>query len=132
MGTLRPMFYAGSLERIDFGEEGEEKGFLLVDVEPQKARTTFCPWPARPFLTIEVTVKGDQPTEQVLAALAAQPIDQAVLRVIVKGSAEQLQQLRMAELVTAAGGASFVAGLQRLTAEEARARRSEGQAQRVE
>jgi exonuclease SbcD len=125
MRTLRPMFYAGSLERIDFGEEGEEKGFLVVEVEPQKARTTFCPWPARPFLTIDVTIKGDQPTEQVLSALAAQPIDQAVLRVRVSGAAEQLQQLRMPELITAARGASYFAGLQRLPLEEARAREAE-------
>jgi len=125
MGTLRPMFYAGSLERIDFGEEGEEKGFLLVEVEPQKARTTFCPWPARLFLTIDVTVKGDQPTEQVLAALSAQPIDQAVLRVRVSGAAEHLQHLRLPELITAARGASYFAGLQRITSEEARAREAE-------
>lgn len=125
MPTLRPMFYAGSLERIDFGEEGEEKGFLLVEADPQKARTTFCPWPARPFLTIDVTVKGDQPTEQVLAALASQPIDQAVLRVRVSGTAERLQQLRMPELISAARSASYFAGLQRLAVEEARSREAE-------
>lgn len=125
LGAIRPVVYAGSLERIDFGEEGEEKGFLLVEVEPGKARTTFCPWPARPFLTVDVTLEGDQPTEQVLAALARQPIEQAVLRVRVTGAAEQLRQLRMPELITAARGAAYFAGLLRLPLEEARSREAE-------
>jgi DNA repair protein SbcD/Mre11 len=125
LGTVRPVVYAGSLERIDFGEEDEEKGFLLVEAEPHQARTTFCPWPARTFLTIDVTVKGDQSTEQVLAALAAQPIEQAVLRVRVSGAKEQLQQLRMPELITAARGAAYFAGLQRTILDEARSREAE-------
>jgi exonuclease SbcD len=125
LGTLRPVYYAGSLERIDFGEEGEEKGFLLVEVDPGEARPTFCPWPARPFLTIDVGLQGDQPTEQVLAALAAQPIEEAVVRVRVGGTAEQLQHLRMPELITAARGACYFAGLQRITLDEARSREAE-------
>ena len=125
LGALRPVVYAGSLERIDFGEEDEEKGFLLVEVEPGEARPTFCPWPARPFLTIDVAIKGDQPTEQVLAALAAQPIEEAVVRIRVGGTAEQLRQLRMPELITAARGASYFAGLQRITLDEARTREAE-------
>jgi DNA repair protein SbcD/Mre11 len=125
LGTVRPVFYAGSLERIDFGEEDEEKGFLLVDVEPGAARPTFCPWPARTFLTIDVALKGDQSTEQVLAALAAQRIDQAVLRVRVSGAKEQLQQLRMPELITAARGAAYFAGLQRTILDETRSREAE-------
>lgn len=125
LGTQRPVVYAGSLERIDFGEEDEKKGFMLVEAEPHQASATFCPWPARPFLTIDVAIKGDQPTEQVLAALAAQPIGEAVVRIRVGGTAEQVRQLRMPELITAARGASYFAGLQRITLDEARSREAE-------
>lgn len=125
LGTVRPVVYAGSLERIDFGEEDEEKGFLLVEVEPREGRPTFCAWPARPFLTIDVAIKGDQPTEQVLAALAAQPIGEAVVRMRVGGTADQIRQLRMPELVTAARQAAYFAGLQRITLDEARSQEAE-------
>ncbi|MGI8912898.1 MAG: metallophosphoesterase family protein [Chloroflexota bacterium] len=125
LSTQRPIFYAGSLERIDFGEESEEKGFLLVEVEPGEARPTFCPWAARPFRTVDVALKGDQPTEQVLAALNAEPYAEAVVRLRVGGTAEQLQRLRMPELITAARDASYFAGLQRITLDEARSREAE-------
>ncbi len=74
-----PVVYAGSLERLDFGEEGDEKGFYVVDIEPgegEKRRVSyrFCPVAARRFLTLEVTLKAEDPapTETVLAAIRPQ------------------------------------------------------------
>jgi len=122
LGSLRPLVYAGSLERIDFGEEKEEKGFVLVEIERGRARPTFCPWRARPFVTVDVTLDDDEPTEQVLNALSAQPIEQAVVRIRVSGAAQQLQKLRLPDVVTAARRAHYFAGLQRVTTTEARAR----------
>ena len=57
------MVYAGSLERVDFGEENDEKGFYLVEIEPDpatgKRRVSFDfhPVNARRFLTISVTLE---------------------------------------------------------------------------
>lgn len=120
--TVRPAFYAGSLERVDFGEEGEEKGYLLVDLEPGRAHPTFCRWEARPFLTIDAKLPADdeEPTQRVLAAIAAKPIADAVLRVRVTGPADRLQQLQVGPIVAAARHAHYFAGLQRFTLEEAR------------
>lgn len=44
--------YAGAPYRTDFGEEHQEKGYLIVDVEPGKATMEFVPTPARRFVTI--------------------------------------------------------------------------------
>jgi len=70
------MVYSGSLERLDFGDEGEKKGFCLVDV-PRKgsdrgAQYEFREIPARTFLTIKVDIDmtDDNPTFAVLQAIA--------------------------------------------------------------
>lgn len=80
-----PMVYAGSLERVDFSEEREEKGFVVVEIDRDEAgqwtaRFEFKPVPARRFLTIDVNVRSDRPTEEVLEALEGQPIADAVVR----------------------------------------------------
>ena len=51
-----PVFYAGSIERVDFAEAEEEKRFLVLDVEP--GRTVWAdsiPTPARRMLTIDAS-----------------------------------------------------------------------------
>lgn len=44
--------YAGAPYRTDFGEEHQEKGYLIVDVEPGKATMEFVSTPARRFVTL--------------------------------------------------------------------------------
>jgi len=73
-----PVVYAGSLERVDFGEENEEKGFYVVDIEPDPAggkrqvSFDFHPVNARRFLTIDVAPEADDldPTTTILRAIS--------------------------------------------------------------
>jgi exonuclease SbcD len=44
--------YAGSPYRTDFGEEHQEKGYLIVDVDGPMPAMTFVPTPARRFVTL--------------------------------------------------------------------------------
>jgi exonuclease SbcD len=75
-----PVVYAGSLERIDFGEENDAKGFYVVNILPdekggkRQVSYEFHPVNARRFLTISVTLKAEEtdPTSAVLAAIAGQ------------------------------------------------------------
>jgi DNA repair protein SbcD/Mre11 len=85
-----PVTYSGSLERIDFGEEKDEKGFYVVDITTDKTGKRqvsyeFRPVKARRFLTIEVEVKEDEPdpTAAIMAAIGSQKanIPDAVVRV---------------------------------------------------
>ena len=63
---------------MDFSEEGDEKGFCVVDLDPaapqgrRLTRFDFHALEARPFVTIETTlVSGDpDPTRSVLRAIA--------------------------------------------------------------
>jgi DNA repair protein SbcD/Mre11 len=70
-----PAVYCGSLERFDFGDEDEDKGFYVVDVEMKgkEKRVTyeFHKVNARRFVTITVNVGIDDadPTGTVLKAV---------------------------------------------------------------
>jgi exonuclease SbcD len=55
----RPILYPGSIERVDFGEEREAKGFIAADVGPGWFEWEFVATPARRF----VTLRGDEATD---------------------------------------------------------------------
>ncbi len=106
-----PVVYSGSVERIDFGEEKEEKGFVLVELEKGRAQVEFIPLNARRFLTIEVEAKGTDPTAQVLQAIEAQDVEDKVVRVLVRTTAEREPLLKEAEIFRALEQAFHVAAL---------------------
>src|SRR5205823_6161584 len=63
--------YAGSIDRVDFGEKDEAKGWVYVEIaEKGRAEWEFRPVKARPFLTIEAKVEGYNGTEDVVRAIA--------------------------------------------------------------
>jgi exonuclease SbcD len=106
-----PVVYSGSIERIDFGEEKEEKGFVLVELEKGRSGFRFVPLPVRDFLTIEVKADGPDPTAQVLEAIANHDLDEKVVRLIVRTSAEKEPLLNEAEVFAALSSAFHVAAL---------------------
>jgi exonuclease SbcD len=108
---LPPVVYAGSLERIDFGEENEPKGFCFAEISRGKTDVEFIPVRARPFHTIRVDVKTeDQPTPAVLEAIALRrtELQDAIVRVIVSMTNEQAGLLDERAVQKAAEGASHL------------------------
>ena len=78
------IIYSGSIERIDFGERKEEKGFCLVTIEA-KGKTTheFIPTPTRPFIQVEVHLQsGLDQTEQILSQLEEHQLTDAVVKIV--------------------------------------------------
>ncbi len=59
-----PVVYSGSMERVDFGEEGDEKGYYVVDITGEdgqrKTAYSFQPVRARRFLTLDVKLGEDE------------------------------------------------------------------------
>jgi len=111
-GQQPPIVYCGSLERIDFGEEKEDKGFVMVDVRRGQADWTFHKVAARPFVTIRADLRQEaDPLAALLDAIARHDVVDAVVRVIVQLQAEQEGLLRDADVRAALKEAYFVAGV---------------------
>ena len=80
--------YAGSLQRVDFGEEKDDKGFCIIEIDPsitQGSRLTdfeFVKSSARRFLTIDVKLDaGDEdPTSTVVKAIEEEDLAGAIVR----------------------------------------------------
>lgn len=79
-----PIIYSGSIERIDFGERKEAKGFCLVTIhEKKKVTYEFIKTPARPFIQIEVKLAmGKNFTQQIVDAVTKHDIDEAIIKIL--------------------------------------------------
>lgn len=86
---LPPVLYSGSIERVDFGEEHEEKGFCWVELARGDSTWHFQPVSARPMITVRLDCEADNtPTQTVLNALKKHRLEGAIIRLILKLSPE--------------------------------------------
>ena len=86
-----PVIYPGSIERVDFSEEKEDKGYVLVELARGRVQWEFCPLPVRPFRTIEMDVsEATEPQSALIKAIGKKKIQDAVVRLIYKLRSEQL------------------------------------------
>lgn len=125
---LPPVVYSGSMERIDFGEEGDEKGFVWAEVERGQAQYEFVKLGARPFLTLRLdTTQNPQPTQHVLKAIERHTVENAVVRVIIKADIESNALLNVGEIerTLRERGVSAIAAIQRQVEQPDRTRLGE-------
>lgn len=119
-----PIVYAGSINRVDFSEEQEQKGFVLAEVERGGCRWEFVPVKARPFLTIDARAEGDDPTARVLQAVFrhGERIRESVVRLRIKGPRAALGQLDDDQLRGQLKEAFFLLPFQKESTDEDRQR----------
>lgn len=116
--------YPGSIERVDFSEEKELKGFVMLEIAPKEeeknpivqdslksSKTTdrqnltsqnlfkttyeFCPVPARSFCTIEINLcNSTMPQDDLLMAIHRSTIQDAVVRLIYHLRPEQVELIQ--------------------------------------
>ncbi len=95
LGEHPPIVYPGSIERLDFGERDEDKGCVLVELRKGATRWRFQKLAARPFISIEVDVRGNSdPQQRISTAINRQDVRGAVVRVEVQATREQAALLR--------------------------------------
>lgn len=112
--------YAGSIERIDFGEAKEDKGFMVVDfvrhdnkwrLDHQK--THLVSTGARRFETVLVTINENDPdpTETIIQAIHRLNVADAVIKLIIRCSEFKAGAIREGPIREALHDTSFVAAI---------------------
>jgi exonuclease SbcD len=118
-----PIVYAGSLERIDFGEEGDPKGFCWVELARGETTWEFIEVDARPFVTVRADVReSDDPLETLAREVDRHDLKGAVVRLILRLHADQEPMLRDYELRALLSDAYTIAGINREVERKARVR----------
>jgi len=123
-----PVIYPGSLQTIDFGDEGQEKGFYLLQLDESAEKGgrvssyDFHPVRARRFLTIKVDADTDDPAGAVQQALAGADIEGAVVRVHIKVPPGKEDLIRESEVRKALKEAYFIAAINKDVEQERRSR----------
>lgn len=96
-----PVVYAGSLDRVDFGEEHDDKGFVWVEIGDE-TMWEFVDVDARPFVTIHADLTTtNRPTEKCLAIIRKQDLKSAVVRVRISIAEHKESGLRIPEIYDA-------------------------------
>jgi len=122
-GAAPAIVYPGSLERIDFGEERDPKGFCWVELVRGQTNWRFIPVQARPFVTVWADVRdAEDPTQVVLDEISRKDVTDAVVRVNIKLRAHQESSLREKDVMAALHSAGYVAAISKDVEREARAR----------
>ena len=115
-----PVVYSGSPERIDFGEEGQPKGFCWVELAPgetPRGRTTtwkFVEVDARPFVTVRADVRAaTDPLLDLRQEIAKHDLTNAVVRLILHLRVDQETLLRDRDIRALLSDAYFIGGITR-------------------
>ncbi len=122
--------YSGSLQRVDFSEEADEKGFCIIDIDPpapQGQRLTdfrFEGIAARPFVTIDANVPENvgNPTDFVVRAIERRPVAGSIVRLRLRLTGEQSARVRDTDVRAALSSAHYVASISRDVTDEVRRR----------
>jgi exonuclease SbcD len=79
------MFYSGSIERVNFGEANEKKGFLVIDIEGASLDIKFVETdPVRMVVTPILEVGGLDPVSELVNILDAYDTNNSLLRVRIR------------------------------------------------
>jgi len=86
--------YAGSLERVDFGEEKEDKGFVHATIERGHTAFKFISINPRPFVTVDIDLTGSEnPGDALCDKIAKALVPGCVLRIRYKCNQDQLKEI---------------------------------------
>ncbi len=118
--------YSGSIERVDFGERKEDKGFCMVTLE-KKGTTSheFIKTPMRPFIQIEIKLNSaaDQ-TEQLLDELKKYTITDSIVKVIYHVPSGIKDSVDLQKIVHACSSALYLVSITPVRSVECREKRS--------
>lgn len=82
LGSHPPVIYAGSIERVDFGEVGDDKGFVIAEVSRGETHYTWHKLATRPFRDFNISIRAGENTMEKILAVFPQPeeLEGAIVR----------------------------------------------------
>ena len=116
-----PVVYSGSLERIDFGEEKDSKGFCVIDIStsPDKKNRLnsykFVEVNARRFKTIQIKIEENHgsPNEKIVAEIKKHDIYETIAQVIIEVSSSRYSEISDRKIRDSLSEANFVAAIRK-------------------
>ncbi len=120
-----PVIYSGSMERIDFGEEADPKGFCWVELGREDTSWDYVKLAARPFVTIRADLReSESPTAALTKQIKSLKLDGAVVRVLLQLTTEGEGAFNETSVrrVLADQGVFYIAGISRDVEQAARVR----------
>lgn len=114
-----PIIYAGSLDRVDFGDEGVHKGFVLVNISKteDKAVHFYTSWEfidvdARPMKTVEINAVGQKrPYKKITDVVSKIDIDGAIVKALIEVDTKASVPLEEFTKLLYEQGAKWVVGV---------------------
>ena len=114
------------MDRINFGEEKDEKGFCIGSID-EKGRVDyeFIPLPVRKMLTLNIKIEDSaEPTKDFIAEIEEYDLKAALVRVSYEATDEANQEIDFKKVREALKEAFLVTGISRNTTRKAPVKRS--------
>jgi len=113
-GNQPPVVYSGSIDRIDFGERKENKGFVVANIRKGHTDFEWVTLATRPFLAIEIDAsESDDPTTEIVEAIGRFKIEGAIVKVNYKVPPDRVALVRMDDVRKALTAAHLVVAVSR-------------------
>lgn len=112
-----PIVYAGAIERVDFGERKEEKGYCSVKIEQNSTGAfetsfSFHVVPSRPMIQIEVVLQEEtNQTDQIIQAVKKTNLTEAIIKIIYHVPEGKLDKVDLAAVLKACDQAYYLVGI---------------------
>ena len=132
--------YPGSLQRIDFGEEKDTKGFYVIDIDPTESpgkrerSYKFVEVNARKFLTIRSTISDSDPnpTQTVINEITHYDVQEAIVQVLIDTPASKYQDIDEKLIRYSLEESHFVATIRKNLISESRNRLGKNLSEKIE
>ncbi len=115
-GGKTPVVYAGSIERVDFGERKEPKGFCRVTITKEHGKKEctyeFVELPTRPMVQIDVKLIAEKDqTEQIIDEIKKYPIKDSIVKIIYHIPEGKTDRVDLTAIQSACNDAMYVVGI---------------------
>jgi len=103
-----PVVYPGSIERVDFGEEKDPKGFVHISLDKKECNYNFIPIKTRPFFTIKLDLREiEEPMDVLLKKINNEKLEDSIVRLQYTIESERLELLKESQIWAALAPSSF-------------------------